>query len=43
VRDELAVAELRRLTERTAAAEQAFRHSIQEASRAAETLALPDE
>ena len=43
VRDELAAAELRRLTERTAAAEQAFRHSIQEASRAAETLALPDE
>jgi hypothetical protein len=43
VRDELAAAELRRLTERTAAAEQAFRHSIQEAGRAAETLALPDE
>ena len=43
VRDELAAAELRRLTERTAAAEQAFRHSIQEASRAAETLALPGE
>ena len=43
VRDELAAAELRRLTERTAAAEQAFRHSIQEAGRAAETLALPAE
>lgn len=43
VRDELAAEELKRLTERTAAAEQAFRDSIHEANLAAETLALPDD
>jgi hypothetical protein len=42
-RDEHAVEELKRLTERTTAAEQAFRDSVQEANLAAETLALPDE
>jgi hypothetical protein len=41
VKDKLAAEELNRLTERTAMAEQAFRQSIQEASLAAETLALP--
>jgi hypothetical protein len=41
VRDKLAAEELNRLTERTSMAEQAFRQSIQEASLAAETLALP--
>jgi flagellar biosynthesis component FlhA len=43
VRDELAAEELKRLTERAAAAEQAFRHSIHEANLAAEILALPDD
>jgi hypothetical protein len=41
VKDKLAAEELNRLTERTAMAEQAFRQSIEEASLAAETLALP--
>jgi hypothetical protein len=41
VKDKLAAEELNRLTERTSMAEQAFRQSIQEASLAAETLALP--
>jgi NhaP-type Na+/H+ or K+/H+ antiporter len=41
--DKLAVEELSRLTEVAAAAERAFRHSVQEADLAAETLALPDE
>jgi hypothetical protein len=40
-RDELAVKELKALTERTAEAEQAFRESVQEANLVAETLALP--
>ncbi len=43
VEDELAVKELTRLTQATGAAEQAFRHSVQEANLAAETLALPNE
>jgi flagellar biosynthesis chaperone FliJ len=43
VRDELAVEELKRLTETTTAAEQAFRHSIQEANLAAEAFAPPDQ
>jgi hypothetical protein len=42
-RDERAVEELKRLTERTIAAEQAFRQSVREANLVAETLALPDE
>jgi hypothetical protein len=42
VRDKLAAEELSRLAERTSVAEQAFRQSIQEASLAAETLALPE-
>jgi hypothetical protein len=42
VRDKLAAEELSRLAERTSLAEQAFRQSIQEASLAAETLALPE-
>jgi hypothetical protein len=41
VKDKLAAEEFSRLTERTSMAEQAFRQSIQEASLAAETLALP--
>jgi len=43
VKDKLAAEEFNRLTERTSMAEQAFRQSIQEASLAAETLALPGE
>jgi hypothetical protein len=43
VKDKLAAEELNRLTERTSMAEQAFRQSIQEASLAAETLALPNQ
>ena len=42
VRDELAVEELKMLTERAATAEQAFRLSIHEANLAGETLALPE-
>jgi DnaJ-like protein len=42
-RDEVAMEDLRTRTERTVVAEQAFRHSLQEANLAAETLALPDE
>ena len=42
LRDELAVEELRRLTERANIAEEAFRRSIYEANLAGETLALPD-
>jgi len=42
-RDELAAEELKTLTERTVAAEQALRHSIQETNLPAEALALPDE
>lgn len=41
VRDELAVEELRRLIDRAAAAELAFRESIHEANLAGESLALP--
>ena len=41
-KDEVAVEDLKTWTERTVSAEQAFRHSIQEASLAAEVLALPD-
>jgi len=41
--DELAVQELNRLAERTAAAERAFHASIREANTVAEILALPDD
>jgi hypothetical protein len=43
VKDELAVEELRTLTERTAQAKEAFQESVRKASLAAETLSLPDE
>jgi hypothetical protein len=43
VRDKLAVEEFKRLTERAALAEQAFRHSIDEANLAGEILVLPDD
>jgi hypothetical protein len=42
LRDELAVEELRRLTDRANIAKEAFRRSIYEANLAGETLALPD-
>lgn len=43
VKDELAVEELRMLTERTAQAREAFQKSVREANLAAEILALPDD
>ena len=42
LRDELAVEELRRLTDRANIAKEAFRRSIYEANLAGETLAVPD-
>lgn len=43
VRDQLAIEELNRLTERAAMAEQAFYYSCQQANLAAEILALPND
>ena len=43
VKDELAIEELRMLTERTAQAREALQESVREANLAAETLALPDD